>query len=206
MVYNQKYVTKTKHPTQRHPMADDILQEKLFVLICSIQQADENAFSDFYDLTINRVYSLIYKILANTHDSEEVVSDVYAQIWQQADRYYPQRGSVLGWSLLIARCRALDLYRKRRNKDEIILDAKVSLDELSISASEPDKIVQLFEEHSRAKNALNQLTMVQQQLLSLAFFKGLSHSEISQATDIPLGSVKSHIRRALDALHSKLRD
>ena len=187
-------------------MVDPVLQEKLLALVRRIQQADDQAFSDFYDLTVNRLYGLVYKILGDPSDTEDVVCDAYTQIWQQAKNYHPDRGSVLGWSLLLARCRALDLYRKRRSSLEVLQDAKAQLENTADPAPEPDKIVQLFEQNNHALTGLSHLSDVQKQMLSLAFFKGLSHSEIAEATGIPLGSVKSHIKRALDTLHKKLKD
>ncbi len=206
VVYNQQHIEYPKNTKTKRLMADDILQEKLFILMSAIQKADEQAFSEFYDLTVNRVYSLVYRILLNKDDSEEVVCDVYAQIWKQATNYYPERGSVLGWSLLIARCRALDLYRKNKNRNDIIQEAKDSLETFTDCGDEPDKIIQLFQENSQAKEAIKQLSLVQRQLLALAFFKGMSHSEISESIEMPLGSVKSNIRRALESLHNKLKD
>lgn len=206
VVYNQQQSEDSDKSNTKRLMADDILQEKLFILMSAIQKSDEQAFSDFYDLTVNRVYSLVYRILQNKDDSEEVVCDVYAQIWRQATNYYPERGSVLGWSLLIARCRALDLYRKNKNRHEIIQDAIESLETFSDCATEPDKIIQLFQENSKANEAIKQLSLVQRQILALAFFKGMSHNDISASIDMPLGSVKSNIRRALESLHNKLKD
>ena len=202
MVYQQEQAIHQKPDTKKRPMADDILQEKLFRLLCSIRQADQTAFADFYELTVNRIFGLVYRILGNHSDSEEVVCEVFTQIWQQSDKYCPSRGSVMGWSLLIARSRALDLYRKRRTHDDIIWDAKEHLENFSEGGNEPDKIVQLFQESNETLTAIRRLSSVQRQLLSLAFFKGLTHSEISAALDMPLGSVKSHIRRAIVALQS----
>jgi RNA polymerase sigma-70 factor (ECF subfamily) len=186
-------------------MADDILQEKLFLLICSIQKSDEKAFSEFYDLTVDRVYGLVYRILGDPDDTEEVVCDVYTQLWQQADKYYSERGSVIGWCLLLARCRALDLYRKRKTFKEVMKDALDCFDEFSDGCFEPEKVVMLKSDNNETYKALASLNIVQRQLLALAFYKGLSHSEISAAIDMPLGSVKSNIRRALEALNVKLR-
>ncbi|GAB5380055.1 MAG: sigma-70 family RNA polymerase sigma factor [Aliiglaciecola sp.] len=206
MVHNQTHFKQIKHDMNKRLHADDILQEKLFLLICLIQQSDEQAFSDFYDLTVDRVYSLVFRILGDKNDTEEVVCDVFAQIWQQATKYYSERGSVIGWCLLVARCRALDLYRKRKTFKEMMKDAMECFDEFSDGSYEPEKVIMLNSDNNETQKALEQLSMVQKQLLSLAFYKGLSHSEISQAIDMPLGSVKSNIRRALETLNIKLKN
>ena len=186
-------------------MTDDILQQKLLTLMRAIQRSDENAFEEFYDLTVNRVYGLVFKILANKLDSEEVVCDVYTQLWQQAGKYHPERGSIMGWCMLIARCRALDLFRKRKNKNEILRNASEFIDDFSEKSDEPDKLVRAFTDGSNTRLSLELLSSTQRQLIALAFFKGLSHSEISQAIDMPLGSVKSNIRRALETLQQSIR-
>lgn len=205
MVYNQSKVLNLDQQQKKRLMAEDILQEKLFALICSIKKRDEKAFSDFYDLTVNRVYGLAYKILGNKDDSEEAVCDVYSQIWQQAENYCPERGSMLGWYLLMARCRSLDIYRKRRTHKEIIQDSLDYIESIADEETEPDKVIQLFQENDRTQMALKQLSLSQRQLISLAFIKGLTHSEISEAIGMPLGTVKSNIRRSLELLQSKMR-
>ena len=186
-------------------MKDESLQETLFGLIGAMQKSDKNAFSEFYDLTVNRVYGLVLKIVGNKHDCEEVVCDVYTQIWQQTDNYSPERGSILGWCFLIARCRALDLYRRRRTIKQVIKESQDLMQSVGDENANPDKIIQLCQENNKTKEAMNQLSLVQRQLITLAFFKGLSHNEISVASGMPLGSVKSNIRRALESLQSKLK-
>lgn len=205
MVYNQNQAIDILSPSRKRHMTNDILQQKLLILMSAIQRSDEKAFAEFYDLTVNRVYGLVFKILANKLDSEEVVCDVFTQLWQQAGKYHAERGSIMGWCMLIARCRALDLYRKRRNKNEILRDASEYIDDFSDDMDEPDKLVQAFTEDSNTRLRLALLSSTQRQLIALAFFKGLSHSEISQAIDMPLGSVKSNIRRALEALQQSIR-
>ena len=186
-------------------MEDDGLQEKLFELICAMQKSDKNAFSEFYDLTVNRVYGLVFKIVGNKHDCEEVVCDLYTQIWQQTNNYSPKRGSILGWCLLIARCRALDLYRRRRTFKQVIKESQAFMQSVGDENAEPDKIIQLCQQNKQTQDAINQLSLVQRQLITLAFYKGLSHNEISVASGMPLGSVKSNIRRALESLQSKIK-
>ncbi|TRY31456.1 sigma factor-like helix-turn-helix DNA-binding protein [Aliiglaciecola sp. M165] len=85
-------------------------------------------------------------------------------------------------------------------------DAMECFDEFSDGSYEPEKVIMLNSDNNETQKALEQLSMVQKQLLSLAFYKGLSHSEISQAIDMPLGSVKSNIRRALETLNIKLKN
>jgi RNA polymerase sigma factor (sigma-70 family) len=183
------------------PVAED--DTALRDYLGAISKHDQSALACFYDLTVSRVYSVALRIVRHVHLAEEVVSDVYMQVWRDAQRYDGTRGRVLGWLLIITRSRALDILRRQ---DE------------AFSHPEPYDLV--FEPESEQKSAhdlleaaqagtalyeaMQSLTPLQRQLLSLAFFRGLSHSEIVERSGIPLGSVKTHIRRALTALKSKL--
>jgi RNA polymerase sigma factor (sigma-70 family) len=169
----------------------------------AISKHDQAALARFYDLTVSRVYSVALRIVRHVHLAEEVVSDVYMQVWRDAQRYDDARGRVLGWLLIIARSRALDLLRRQ--------DEAFSHPEPYELVSEPEseqKSAHDLLEATRAGSALHEamqaLTPLQRQLLSLAFFRGLSHSEIVEQSGIPLGSVKTHIRRALTTLKNKL--
>lgn len=141
-------------------------------------------------------------IVRNQQDAEEVACDVYLQVWRSARRYDPARGSVLAWMLGICRARAIDRYRRRRPK---------SLGEVAEPASggaaadeEPCELLQKLEQGSAIRRALELLSPIRRQLLLLAFFQGLSHEEISIETSLPVGTVKSHIRRALATVRAQL--
>jgi len=177
-------------------------QDELFNMILAIQASDEAVFSDFYEKIVSRVYALATRILMNRSDSEEVVCDTFTQIWQQAKSYHPEKGSVIAWCMVITRSRALDHLRKRKKHSDRIKDASILFEEVADEKSEPDKVAQMFQENSKVRQVLESLSAIQQQLLALSFFKGLSHQEISEVTEIPLGTVKSNIRRALEKLQN----
>ena len=195
-----------QNKSQLAKMTDAKHQIELAELLARIRQQDETAFAEFYDLTVHRIYGLVFKILLNADDSEEVVSDVYAQIWQQAERYHPDKGTVVGWILMLARCRALDLYRKRKTFQQMKDDVQTFMDESSLEGSDSHLLIQVDESHSALHRSLNSLSEAQRQLLSLSFFKGLSHSEIARTTGMPEGTVKSHIRRAIIALQDAIKE
>ncbi len=177
-------------------------QDELFSMILAIQNSDESVFSDFYDKVVSRIYALANRILVNRSDAEEVVCDVFTQIWQQAKSYHPEKGCVIAWCMVITRSRALDNLRKRKKHSERIQEASDFYEEVADEQSEPDKVVQMFQENSKVRGVLESLSGIQRQLLALSFFRGLTHREISDATSIPLGTVKSNIRRALEKLQS----
>jgi len=213
--------TTTNDPYQMNSDTD------ISSLLNLIGNKDETALSQLYDLTVSKVYNLALKILLNEADAEEVVCDVYTQLWHKAQDYQKERGSPLSWLLIICRSRALDLLRKKRPEQtcleqsylEKLSTEKLSAGQFSLESNsdslhtdvnnkitnhgnntQPDDIINLMQEGTAIKEAMQQLTVIQRQLIALAFFKGLSHSEISESIQLPLGTVKSHLRRALHTM------
>ena len=182
------------------PAEDDGLLRDCLEAIC---EQDQKALARFYDLTVSRVYSVALRIVRNDDIAEEVVLDVYMQIWRDAARYDDSRGRVLGWVLIIARSRALDLLRRQ---DEAFShpDPYDLVAEPETGQRGPQDLLEGTQSNTALHAAMEQLTPLQRQLLSLAFFRGLTHSEIVEHSGIPLGSVKTHIRRALSVLRDVL--
>ncbi len=193
-------VEKTAAPVIPPSGEDDEVLRDCLDGIC---EQDQSALGRFYDLTVSRVYGVALRIVRNDDMAEEVVSDVYMQVWRDAHRYDDTRGRVLGWLLIIARSRALDLLRRQ--------DEAFSHPEPYELVSEPDNgqknaedLLEAAQAGTALHAAMSQLTPLQRQLLALAFFRGLSHSEIVEHCGMPLGSVKTHIRRALGILRETL--
>ncbi len=170
-------------------------------LIVRVVAREAAALSDLYELTAGYVFSLAGMILRNDADAEEIVSDVYVLVWQTAHRYDCARGSVLAWILSMCRSRSIDRYRSLRCRGFQLGEIEV-LDGL-VSDTEPDA---LWSNRQSAvmREAFRSLPPLRRTLLFLAFFRGLSHEEIAQETGISLGTVKSHIRRALLTLRALL--
>ncbi len=172
-------------------------------LISRLRNKNQAALAELYDITAARVYALARKITGEVQAAEEVVSDVYLQVWQQAERYDSTRGRVLAWVMTICRSRALDWLRRRDQ-------AQAYADPLSLQAERiqddatPLELLILLERKSRVHDVMVLLPETQQQLLSLAFFKGLTHQEIADHTGMPLGTVKTVIRTALLKLSEHL--
>ena len=166
-------------------------------------EQNQPALGRFYDLTVSRVYSVALRIVRRTDLAEEVVSDVFVQVWRDAHRYDDTRGKVLGWLLVIARSRALDLLRRQ---DEAFSHPEPYdlVTEPESTRSQPEDLLSAAQAGSALHAALEKLNPLQRQLLSLAFFRGFTHSEIVEHMDLPLGTVKTHIRRALDVLRKTL--
>jgi RNA polymerase sigma-70 factor (ECF subfamily) len=187
--------------TEALPIKDD---EATFLnCLTAIASQDQKALARFYDLTVSRVYSVALRIVRRIDLAEEVVSDVYVQVWRDAQRYDTTRGRVLGWLLIIARSRALDLLRRQdvafSHPDPYELVA-----EPESTHHLPEDLLAAAQAGSALHAALQALNPLQRQLLSQAFFRGLSHQEIAEQSGLPLGTVKTHIRRALSALRKTL--
>ncbi|MGI9302590.1 MAG: sigma-70 family RNA polymerase sigma factor [Gammaproteobacteria bacterium] len=171
---------------------------KLAALLQSITQRDNEAFRQFYDDTVGRVYALALRITRKPQAAEEVVCDVYLQVWNQASRFDAQRGSALAWLMTLSRSRALDAIRRDPPQALNIDDHEVAAE------GGPQDLLQSVTERSALHAALKKLDENQRQLLALAYFKGYSHSELAQFTGLPLGTVKTLIRRGILALRGHM--
>jgi RNA polymerase sigma factor (sigma-70 family) len=172
-----------------------------------VVRQDEAALADLYRATIGRVYGLALRIVRNPELAEEVAEDTFWQVWRQAPRFDPKRGTALAWVLTMARSRAIDALRARQRAQVDTVSAEVlgeTLDTLREAGDTPDNnphdLLQAMQGHQQLHRALEQLEAIPRQMIALAFFRGLTHEEISGHTGLPLGTVKSHIRRALNVL------
>lgn len=175
------------------------LNGQLSVLLSRIADKNKPAFEQFYDSTIKLCFSQALRITKREDIAEEVVSDVYMQVWNKAASYDEKRSGAMTWLMMLCRSRALDSLRKRKNqqtKESVDIDAIAEpfIDE------NPQDILNATQQDSFLHSAIDQLKPQQRQLLSLAYFKGLTHNEIASYTEIPLGTVKTQIRRAIIVL------
>jgi len=178
-----------------------LTETDLTACLAEIREQKEQALSQFYDQTINNVYGLALRICGKVEEAEEVVSDVYLQVWEQADRYRVEKGSIMAWLLTMCRSRAIDRLRKRQQSSTEISDTECS--ELMDLVASPEFLLSNTQQQSTINQALQKLSSVQRQLLSLAFFRGMTYQEIADFIDMPLGTVKSHIRRSLIQLKAE---
>ena len=173
-------------------------------LMCDVAAGDEQAFARLYDATVNRVYSVALRMLGNPATAEEVALDTYMQAWRTADRYDPSRASVLTWLLVICRSRALDSLRSlaaRQPECELEgIDAEAS------DASDPALLCERRQSRLALGRCFQGLSPPERQLITLAFYRGLSHAELAAQTGLPLGTVKSVVRRALRKMREALTD
>ena len=157
---------------------------------------DQSAFAALYDSTRHLVYTTALRILTDSSDAEEVTLDVYMQVWRAAKDYTDVRGSVGAWLVVLARCRAIDRLRSRslRSRRE---EPFHEFSQFRSTDSGPDHVTELSQRRSRIVSALATLPAEQREAIELAFFSGLTHSELAERLKQPLGTVKSRVRQAM---------
>jgi RNA polymerase sigma factor (sigma-70 family) len=166
----------------------------------------ECALSELYDCTLQRVHSLVRRFVHDADAAQEVTEDVFYQAWTQAARFDASRGSVTTWLFAMARGRAIDAWRKS-SAQLVSFDSDAADDAATQirGGNSPCDLLAAADEQHALHAALAQLSPLARQMLSLAFFQGLTHGEISVHMDTPLGTVKTIIRRALLTMRESLR-
>lgn len=190
-------------PVETTGTADDLQTAALTQLIARMAAGDEAALARLYDLTLARVHGLTLRIAGRRDLAEDVCVETYWQAWREAVRYDAARGQPLAWLMMMARSRALDALR-RQDHATSCPDPETHLDGESCPDASPLDCLMAAERASALGHALAQLTPVQRQMVGLAFYRDLSHQEISEQTGLPLGTVKSHLKRAQDSLRIAL--
>jgi len=169
-----------------------------------IALGDARAFDTLYAATLPRILALARGILRSESAAEDCAAETYIQVWRNAGNYDAQRGPALAWLHTICRTRALDQLRALQRR--AALTAATNEESLSIDTPAADMLSAAIEVSASIAPHLVRLSRKQREVLSLAFFQGMSHAEIAAATSLPLGSVKSHIHRAVAALRARLED
>lgn len=174
-------------------------------LIRSIAAGSADALATLYDRHASTVFGLARRITGRLEDAEEVVQDVFSQVWRQAGRYEARRATVAGWLAVVARTRAIDRVRARvARPDHVAAVEPGAMPGLSTSAPDPEQITLSGDNVRRVREALVTLPDAQRSLLELAFYEGLTHAEIAARTGIPLGTVKTRVRTAMITLRGAL--
>jgi RNA polymerase sigma-70 factor (ECF subfamily) len=176
--------------------ADQKHAQELRNLIAAIAQQDQSAMAEFYDRTHRTVYGLILRILDDSSLAEEVCLDVYLQVWNQAGIYSADRGTPFAWVIMMARSRAIDRLRSARHRRWETASLEGCF-HLADKAETPEQAAIRKEKRARIQAALQSLSPEQRQLIEIAYFTGLSQSEIALNYAIPLGTVKTRMRVGL---------
>jgi len=163
---------------------------------------DNQAFAVFYDRFAPGLFSMIYAILRDQKESEDVLQEAFVQMWKRTASYDARRSSLFTWAVMISRHKAIDRLRSRQRQSRLAEAVATETDEMSMSApaDRADNVLARNDERERVRAALAQLGEAQREALDLAFFAGMTQTQISEKLGAPLGTVKARIRRGLLAL------
>lgn len=170
------------------------IEHELRELISKISRGCESALGKLYDRMISQVFGLALKILRSQTEADEVTIDVFKQIWDKACDYTPDRGTPSAWLITLAKSRAIDKLRsdmRRRSLQDTLHD------DIPADIDPPDETAETREKRALIEKALSELTPKQRESIELAYFHGLTQTEISARMNEPLGTVKSWMRAGM---------
>ncbi len=170
----------------------------------AIARGDEAALAQLYDQTSRLVYGLVLRIVREPSTAEEVTLEVYMQVWRSASNYDTSRGSVNAWLATAARSRALDWLRSKQARLHRDAQTAEALPEIADLATNPEQSLAQRQQSMLIRQALAGLPPDQRVALDLGFYSGLTHSEIAEQLNVPLGTVKSRIRMGMNKLREIL--
>jgi RNA polymerase sigma-70 factor (ECF subfamily) len=160
------------------------------ILVSAIRSGDEQAMAQLYERYSSIVYSVALRVLGDTAAAEDILQEVFMQLWRSPDVFDATRGSLPGWLAVITRNRAIDSLRKRRPETDIT-DVVVSIEPDFVGDAEWSRALE------KIRGVLGGMPPPQRSALEMAFFEGLTHTEIAEKTSEPLGTIKTRIRAGL---------
>jgi len=173
----------------------------LVELMTLSSRGHEDAFAELYDLTSQRIYGIILRVLRSPDHAAEVTQEVYVEVWRQSARYSSDKGSVIAWMTTMAHRRAVD--RVRSVSSEVARDERYARH----GDREIDQVWDGVEQRldvERVRKGMASLTAIQREALTLAYFGGYTQSQVAQLLQLPLGTVKTRIRDGLIGLRDAL--
>jgi RNA polymerase sigma-70 factor, ECF subfamily len=179
------------------PSADANAMPSDLALVAAIRSGDQGAMAALYDRFSSIVYSVALRVLQDTGAAEDVLQDIFMQLWRNPGAFDASRGNMAVWLAVIARHRAIDALRRRRPENNIE-DCVVSIE--PDLASEADRSRAM----DKVRGALQTMASAQRSALEMAYFEGLTHNEIAEKTGEPLGTIKTRIRTGLLSLRKVL--
>jgi RNA polymerase sigma-70 factor (ECF subfamily) len=170
------------------------------IILDRLVQRDEAALADLYDRHGRGAFSAAYRIVGDPETAEEVVQEAFLAIWRRAETYRPERGAVRGWLMTVVRNRAIDVIRARESRPRTTI-----IDDIPLAAADdPVQAALTAASGAAVRAAVAGLPADQRAAIELAYFSGLSYPEIAGRIGVPLGTVKSRLRLALERLRRQL--
>lgn len=195
-----RLVPSTSEPSEHS--ASDVESVSKEALLRRIAGGDQQAFSLLYDNVAPRVLGLIRRLLIDHAQSEEVAQEVFLEIWQTASRFDENKGGASTWILTMTHRRAVDRIRSSQSSRD--RDTKVGIRDFAPEYDHVSETVEVTIEHERVKEAMERLTVLQRQAVSLAYYGGYSHSEVAALLKVPIGTVKTRLRDGMIRLRDEL--
>ncbi|WP_457099259.1 ECF RNA polymerase sigma factor SigK [Microbacterium sp. P5_E9] len=171
-------------------------------LLVRVAGGDQSAFADLYDMLSPRVFGLILRVLIDRAQSEEVLQEVFLELWQSAGRFAPNKGQGRSWVFMIAHRRAVDRVRAAQASAD--RDVRIGSRDLDIAHDEVAEQVELKIEGTRVVGAVATLPAIQREAITLAYYGGYSQSEIAALLGVPLGTIKTRMRDGLSRLRTEM--
>jgi len=193
-------VTRDPEPSRDvNPAESAVTADTLLALVAT---GDQRAFAQLYDLMASRVLGLTRRVLRDHAQSEEVTQEIFLEVWQNAPRFDAGKGSAVTWIMTMTHRRAVDRVRAAQSSRD--RDTKVGIRDYQSEYDHVAETVEVKLESERVKQALERLTELQRQAVTLAYFGGLSHSEVAELLHIPVGTIKTRLRDGMIRLRDEL--
>jgi RNA polymerase sigma-70 factor, ECF subfamily len=181
---------------------DNVAPVSLNDLLGQVAEGNQAAFGQLYDQCSARVLGLVRRLLKDSAQSEEVTQEIFLEVWQNAKRYDPAKGSATTWILTMSHRRAVDRIRSSQSTRD--RDTRIGLRDMETEYDSVSESVEIRVEHERVGQALLRLTELQRQAVTLAYYGGYSHSEVAEMLKVPIGTVKTRLRDGMIRLRDEL--
>lgn len=197
---------KSATPDPGHRGSVRLPNEADVELVRQMTTGDDRAFATFYDRFAPGLFSMIYAILRDQKESEDVLQEAFVQMWKRTATYDARRSSLFTWAVMISRHKAIDRLRSRQRQSRLTEAVANEPDDITTTApaERADTVLARNDERKRIRAALAQLGAAQREAIDLAFFAGLTQTQISERLGAPLGTIKARIRRGLLAMRELL--
>jgi RNA polymerase sigma-70 factor (ECF subfamily) len=194
-----KLVPRETDDDQDFASDNPLTQDQLLSLVA---QGDQAAFAQLYDQMAPRVLGLVRRLLRDHAQSEEVTQEIFLEIWQNATRYDSSKGGASTWIMTMSHRRAVDRVRASQSSRD--RDTKIGIRDYDADYDNVSETVHTRIEHERVEKAMQRLTELQRQAVSLAYYGGYSHSEVAKLLSVPIGTVKTRLRDGMIRLRDEL--
>lgn len=184
------------------PRASEV--DDLTELVASVALGDERALDRLWKRTGGWIYRSVLRLVGDAEQAEEITLEVYVQVWRTAASYSETLSSVTAWLAMIARSRSIDALRARARREDHQRTFEAALASPFSHENDPADRSALEENRKRVSEAVSKLPDAQRRAIELAFFEGLTHREIARELKIPLGTVKTRIRRGMEEIRDRL--